>query len=78
MILTTVFLIIQLLAIVCFRPYLSWEDAKLNDLIEFINDCNTDELEKNLRISKNVDDPNRNDMIQIIQKYWDCFLKEGV
>ena len=30
-----------------------------------------------MKICKNVDDPTRDDIIQIIQKYWDCFCKEG-
>ena len=60
-----------------FCPDLSWEDAKRNDLIEFINDCDTSELEKNMKIGKNVDDLSSNNIIQIIQKYWDCFIKEG-
>ena len=29
-----------------FLPYLSWEDAKSNDFIEFINDSHKSELEK--------------------------------
>ena len=32
---------------------------------------------KNLKISKNVDDLTRNDIIQFFQKYWDCFCKKG-
>ena len=35
------------------------------------------ELDKNLKIGRNVDDPTKDDIIQIIQKYWDCFCKEG-
>ena len=35
------------------------------------------ELEKNMKIGKNIDDPTRNNIIQIIQKYWDWFCKEG-
>ena len=45
--------------------------------MEFINDCDTAKLEKNMKISKNVDEPTRNDIIQIIQKYWDFFCEEG-
>ena len=59
-----------------FRPDLSWEDAERNDLIKFINDSDTEKLEKYLRICKNVDNPTRNDITQIVQKYWDCFCKE--
>ena len=44
---------------------------------ELINDCDMSELEKNMKIGKNVDDPNSDDIIKIIQKYWDCFCKEG-
>ena len=60
-----------------FHPYLSWEDAKRNDLIEFNNYRDMAELENNLKIGKNIDDPTRDDNIQIIQKYWDFFCKEG-
>ena len=60
-----------------FRPDLSWEDAKHNDLIEFINDSDTTKLEKNMNIGKTVDDPTSKNIIQIIQKHWDCFCKEG-
>ena len=31
----------------------------------------------NVNINKNVDDPTRADIIQIIQKYWDWFFEEG-
>ena len=30
-----------------------------------------------MKIGKNVDEPTRDDIIHIIQKYWDCFCKEG-
>ena len=30
-----------------------------------------------MKIGKNVDDTTRDDIIQIIQKYLDCFWKEG-
>ena len=76
-ILMTLFFITQLLDNCVFCPDLSCKDAERNYLINFINDCDTSELEKILKIGKNVDDPTRNNIIQIIQKYWDCFCKEG-
>ena len=77
MILMTVFLIMHLLEIVCFCSDLFWEDTKQNELIEFMDDSETAKLEKNMKIGNDFDDPTRNDIIQIIQKYWDCFWKEG-
>ena len=70
MVLITVFFIMQILVNYVFRPYLSWGDAERNYLIEFINDCDTAELE-NLNIGNNVDDPTRDDIIQITHKNWD-------
>ena len=66
MMLTTEFLIMKLLENCVFCPNISWEDAKQNDLIKFINDSDAAELEKNLNIGKNIDDPTRDDIIQII------------
>ena len=71
MILMTVFFIMQILVIVFFCLDHYWEYAKHNDLIEFINDCDTAELEKNIKIGRHIDDPTRDYIIQIIQKYWD-------
>ena len=59
-----------------FLSDLSWEDSKLNYLIEFFNYCVTAELEKNLNIGNNVDDPTRDNIIQMIEKCWDRFCKE--
>ena len=72
-----VFLIMYPLEYCVFRPDLFWEDSKQNFLIEFINDCDTAELEKNINIGKNVEVRTRDDIIQNIQKYWDWFFKEG-
>ena len=52
MMLTTEFLIMKLLENCVFCPNISWEDAKQNDLIKFINDSDAAELEKNLNIRK--------------------------
>ena len=60
-----------------FCPDISWEDDKRNYLTQFINNSDTAELRKYLKIGKNVYDPTRNDITQIVQKYWDCFYKEG-
>ena len=45
--------------------------------MEFTNDSDTAELEKNTKIDKTVDNPTRKNVIQIIQKCWDWFFKEG-
>ena len=48
----TVFLIMKLLENCVFCPNISLEDAEQNDLINFINDSDAAELEKNLNIRK--------------------------
>ena len=76
MIFTKIFLIMQILANVFFpRSLLGRYRTELLDII--YQWLWYGRIGENLKIGKNIDDPNRNDIIQIIQKYWDCFCKEG-
>lgn len=61
-----------------FRPKLTWDPGERDDLIAFDPSKHMDELQSGLRINPLVDASVKDDIIQIIKDYWDCFAVEGV
>ena len=59
-----------------FKPKLDWQDTQRDDLINF-QDSHQDELEADLRMGTGVDKETKEEIVNIIKKYWDCFCKEG-
>jgi len=59
-----------------FRPKLEWQDTQRDNVIYF-QDSDQEELEKDLRMGKNVDDATHDSIVTVIKKYWDSFCKEG-
>ena len=61
-----------------YRTAVSWYDISgRNDIIYFEGAAHTAELTKGLRFDMTIDTSTREAIINIIKKYWDCFVKEG-
>ena len=60
-----------------YRPKVKWSDKPKNDRILFDQVEDTVELIKNLNIGDNVKAEYKDDIIDLIQDYWDCFCLKG-
>ena len=60
-----------------FRPKGNWKTYTRNDILTFDPAVDMAELEKGLKIGAQVPSTTRRRIIDIIQRYWDCFAKAG-
>ena len=61
-----------------YRTNLSWDEGVNRDnIIIFDDKLHSTELMKHLKFGENVDLHTRGVITSIIEKYWDCFVKEG-
>ena len=60
-----------------FRTALKQENTLHDDIIEFNKDDDISELMKGLKIGSMADSSMKDQIIDIIKTYWDCFCKDG-
>ena len=61
-----------------YRTDISWsDDSGRDDIINFDCAAHTEELTTGLRFDTTIDPLTRDSIVEIIKKYWDCFIKEG-
>lgn len=60
-----------------FKPK-TWDSGTRDDIIYFNEKEDTKELQDNIKIGKNVSQDIKDELIQSIKDYWDCFAKKGV
>ena len=61
-----------------YRIDVSWsDDSGQNDIIHFESAAHTTELTKGLCVDTTIDTYTHEAIMNIIKKYWDCFVKEG-
>ena len=54
-----------------FRPATHWKDRERNDIIEYSEEKDKIEFEKNIRIGKDVKREHTSIIYGIVKKYWD-------
>ena len=61
-----------------YKPKLCWDSGDVrSDLMLFDPDQHSTELSKDLSFHPSVDSVTQSKVIDIIKRYWDCFIKEG-
>ena len=61
-----------------FKSNLSWtDDSGREDIIFFDCHAHHAELQKGLRFDDSIDENTRGAIVNIIKKYWDCFVQDG-
>ena len=61
-----------------YRNKMTWNnDIKRNDIILYNCTLHGAELDKDLKFDESIDEATKQQIITIVKKYWDCFVKEG-
>ena len=60
-----------------YRPKIKWADRDRDDVIVFDPNKDMVELMDNLHIGDTVDQKYKNEIIDIVKEYWDCFCARG-
>ena len=61
-----------------YRNKMTWNnDIKRDDIILYNCTLHGAELDKDLKFDESIDEATKQQIITIVKKYWDCFVKEG-